>query len=759
MGGGLQNFSRPSVPATCSAWLVPSGSSQPIQANPGKTNAFRYQPSETGLWPEVRGTGAQIQISSSAAPYPTVYEWGVKGHSYGAAAISAHFPVTLVAQEVPSPAPSASPQFNNASRVSPMGHLYGRIQPPANARLMQIQPPTSSVQAHQSQGHGQQVPLQDWRGTYLYNRDMRGQETGEMGSIVQRGRVIKVPANTQSEMVLVLKAIQPVGTRPSSSASLYYPVSAQPRDSQAIDPGFKGADPLPGTLHEPRTFCLQPGSAPQGGGVKTISPEMLPEALDGSQMPQGSQGPPLFPLEIPDINQLMACIESVQATNSLSHSDRLGGPRQVTGGDSLQEMPLGKHVSQESVRDGASHPAPGKGKSPRKASKQAEPSALPAPAPPMGSDKPSAEHGPGLADPQKLGGNRSEMPTATEPAQASEEDQATGAKRLGEEKETASGAHLPEDLWEANLENRHPAERTTDTRSVTALGDGREIPCADSKQRTSDPKRQPPRKPLDEADVSKPEEQQHKRLSSSGNDKGKSANQGRGKLKPEDKQPGSQEGGKIFQPEREPFKMPRSHLGLHMLESIQVFHPLGKKLIPLGPARGAPALQSHKAEGSSSGAWPKPLLGLTRAPGPPEDPKSTCGGRRDGQWDVTGKLCRAQGNTRPAALASPRRVTLKQGSSRAPPTKPSFGKDLPPPHERTPLPSLSSTSAWRPSRPLQELEVSLPIPPEQRGERDAMKRRAQKERELAAQYTALGKRQFFVERERDLTIAEESGYI
>ncbi|CAM4703464.1 unnamed protein product [Caretta caretta] len=785
MGGGLQNFSRPSVPATGSAWLLPSGSSQPIQANPGNTNAFTYQPSETGLWPEVRGTSAQIQISRSAAPYPTVYEWGVKGHSYGTAAISAHFPVTLVAQEVPSPAPSAPPQFNNAARVSPMGHLYGRIQPPANARLMQLQPPTTSVQAHQSQGRGQQVPLQDWRGAYLYNRDMRGQESGEMGSIVQRGRIIKVPANTQSEMVLVLKAIQPMGTRPSSSASLYYPVSAQPRDSQAIDPGIKEADPLSGTLHEPKTFCLQPGSAQQGGGVKTISPEMLPEALDGSQMPQGSQGPPLFPLEIPDINQLMACIESVQATNSLSHSDRPIGPRQVTGNDSFQEMPLGKHISRENVagkniikpplatesQDGASPPAPGKGKSPRKASKQAERSTLPATMPPVGSDKPSAEQGPGLADPQKLGANRSEMPAATQPAQPSEEDQATGTKRLEDEKETASGDHLPDDLWEGNLENRHPAENTTDTRTVTALGDGRDIPCADSKQRTTDLKRQPPRKPEDHADVSKPEERQHKRLSSSGNDKGKSTPQGRGKLKPEDKQPGSQEGGKIFQPEREPFKMPRSHLGLHMLESIQVFHPLGKKLIPLGPARGAPALQSNKAEGSSSSAWPMPLLGLKRAPGPPEDPKSTCGGRRDGQWEVTGKLYRAPGNTRPVALASPRRVALKQGSSRAPPTKPSFGKDVPLPHERTPLPSLSSTPTWRPgggtqpppailkSRPLQELEVSLPIPPEQRAERDAMKRRAQKERELAAQYTALGKRQFFVERERDLTIAEEFGYI
>uniref|UniRef100_A0A8C8S1W0 DUF4629 domain-containing protein n=1 Tax=Pelusios castaneus TaxID=367368 RepID=A0A8C8S1W0_9SAUR len=559
MGRCLQNFSRPSVPAAGSAWLIPSGSRQPIQANPGNTKAFAYQPPETGLWPEAHGTGMQIQLSNSAAPYPAVYEWGVKGHSYGAVEISAHFPVTLVAQEAPNPARSASPHINHSSRVSPMGHLYRHIQPPANTCLMQRQPPTTSVQAHLSQGRGKQVPLQDWRGAYLCNRDMRSQGSGEMGCVMQRGRGIKVPANTQSEMVLILKAIQPMGARASSSASLYCPVSTQPRDSQchtnhvlllctggisSIEQCVAGychlvasrqnvpltfpdsflsvVDTLPGTLHEPRTFCLQ-APVQQGGGVKTVRTEMSPEVLAGSQMPQGSQGPPLFPLEIPDINQLMACIDPVQAPNILSHNSRLIGPRQVAGGDSLKEIPLRKHISQETIRgkdplniiqsapaidsqDGASRPASGKGKSPRKASKQVE---LPA---------------------------------------------------------------------------------------------------------------TPLRKTIDQAEVSKLEERKQKRLSNLGNDKGRSTNQGRGKLKSEDKQPGIQEIGKTSQPEQEPFKMPRSHLGLHMLESIQVFHPLGKKLISLGPSRGA--LQSNKAEASSSSAWPKPLLGLKRPPGPLEDSKS-----------------------------------------------------------------------------------------------------------------------------------------
>nr|XP_025043547.1 LOW QUALITY PROTEIN: uncharacterized protein C2orf78 homolog [Pelodiscus sinensis] len=761
MGESLHNFPRPPVPASGSAWLVSSGSSQPVQANPGNTNALAYQPPETGLWPDVRGAGAQIQLSSSAAPYPAIYGWGMKGHSYGTAAISARFPVTLLAQEVTNPAPSAPPQFNHASRVSPVAHLYGRVQPPANARFMQIQAPPPSVQGHQSQGAGQQVSLQDWRGTYLYNRDLRGQGSGETGSIVQRGRVIKVPTNTPSEMVLVLKAIQPMGTRPSSSASLYYPVSAQSRDSQATEPGFKEADALPGTQLEPRTFCLQPGPAQQGGGVKTASPEMLLEALDGSQMCQGSQGPPLFPLEIPDINQLMASIDPVQAAHSLSHSDRPAGLRQMAGGNYLLEMPLGKHAASPPLPTGSSRLAPGKGQSPRNAPKPTEPVALPAPVPSGGSDRLAAGSGPGFPDPQKLGGDRSEMPTALEPARLPDKDQAMGANGFGDAKdltpqmETASGDHLPDDPWEGNLENR-PA---SGTRSITAIGDGLESPCPDLKPRTAELRRQPLRKSANQADACQPDEQPHKRLSGAGNDKGRSTNQSRGKLKPEDKQLGSQEGGKIFPPEREPFKMPRSHLGLHMLESIQVFHPLGKKLIPLGPARGVPTLHPIKVEGNSSGAWPKPFLCLKRPLGPPEDPNSICGDRQDGQRDDPGKLCPAPGNTRPVALATPRHVAVKHSPSPAPPAKPPFGTDPSLPHECSPLLFLSS--AWRGTQPPPALlkKVSLPIPPEQRGKREAMKRRAQRERELAAQYTTLGKRQFFVERERDLTIAEEFGYV
>ncbi|KAJ1115989.1 hypothetical protein NDU88_004208 [Pleurodeles waltl] len=79
------------------------------------------------------------------------------------------------------------------------------------------------------------------------------------------------------------------------------------------------------------------------------------------------------------------------------------------------------------------------------------------------------------------------------------------------------------------------------------------------------------------------------------------------------------------------------------------------------------------------------------------------------------------------------------------------GKDQRP--ERLPLSHLSHLPC-----PTKELEESIPISEEQRPEREAMKRRAQLERENACLYTSLGKLQFFVQRKKDHQYAKYFGY-
>lgn len=55
--------------------------------------------------------------------------------------------------------------------------------------------------------------------------------------------------------------------------------------------------------------------------------------------------------------------------------------------------------------------------------------------------------------------------------------------------------------------------------------------------------------------------------------------------------------------------------------------------------------------------------------------------------------------------------------------------------------------------------MSRPIPDEQRHERDAVKKQAQQERQNATHYTSVGKRNFFLERQKDLEVAQHYGYM
>jgi hypothetical protein len=65
---------------------------------------------------------------------------------------------------------------------------------------------------------------------------------------------------------------------------------------------------------------------------------------------------------------------------------------------------------------------------------------------------------------------------------------------------------------------------------------------------------------------------------------------------------------------------------------------------------------------------------------------------------------------------------------------------------------------WRkPNVP--EPVMSSPITKEQRPEREAMKRKAQQDREHAAKYPFLGKLQIFIGREKDLEISQYYGYV
>ncbi|KAI5280199.1 hypothetical protein MUG91_G119n44 [Manis pentadactyla] len=85
----------------------------------------------------------------------------------------------------------------------------------------------------------------------------------------------------------------------------------------------------------------------------------------------------------------------------------------------------------------------------------------------------------------------------------------------------------------------------------------------------------------------------------------------------------------------------------------------------------------------------------------------------------------------------------------------------PPPKPQTQLPPQESCfqpTPWRKPN-ISGPVMSKPITEEQRPEREAMKRRAQREREDAAKYPFAGKVQFFIEREKEMEIADYYGYV
>lgn len=310
------------------------------------------------------------------------------------------------------------------------------------------------------------------------------------------------------------------------------------------------------------------------------------------------------------------------------------------------------------------------------------------------------------------------------------------------------------------------------------------------------------------------------------------------------------------QPElsQETFIKPRTFLGMHMLESVQVFHALGKR------SDKKTGLSSSRALGNSSNPkGPQPATALKRwrdtsqeEKGPektqvkPQKPDGSadkeCSSPSQYERPPPGKVKlvplpfptldkpqarpvhrrpqslaphrhavtgpaqpvsnsansaqpTAVNSVRPAPVsltgpARPARPILTQPTQPglANPTRPSGPQSAAPRPAPYKIPSFTSvqrkpiptavTKVQPPPKPqtqylledfslqpnpwrkpnVPEPVMSKPITNEQRPEREAMKKKAQQERENAAKYTALGKLQFFIEREKDMDIARYHGY-
>ncbi|XP_059587670.1 nascent polypeptide-associated complex subunit alpha, muscle-specific form [Alligator mississippiensis] len=579
-------------------------------------------------------------------------------------------------------------------------------------------------------------------------------------------------------------------------------------------------DTPPETRLEPKTLPLQQVPNQQDDGVEKVSTEIPAEILDEFLLPPESQETPLFPLEIPDINELLAWFDPVESMSEDPHTEGLAGAKEVRPSDSFNKMPARKCISTYHVEgkdplaallsapaveplDGATLPTPGKWKTPENAANLVQTSGPFAITPLVGSGLMIGSSGPRLSDPKMPGRRKSKLPAATPPVPPSQAPKRSGSdgKGLSTDKglapkkrkvEVAAGCEFSQYLCQGDRENCYPGASTSGTSGEAMPGQssGNSLlltPCSVLEQTVADIQKSSMTEPMGPAEVVTPDKGQQQKLGAHGNDKGKGAVPGKGKFKT----PGGRGGKKIPQQEAQPSKVPRSHLEMQMLESIQVFHPLGKKLQPATPAPKPPAPPPSKAPASTPTVSPQIILGLKRrlealanqrakiprpAPGGRKD-RQTDTPQKDGQMDTPKKEGQADIARKDGQIDTPRKegqvfppkrlfqIPGNPGHGAVPPSSSSTA----PAQQRPPPPPHSSTSLWHPppshspmvarSNPLQELEVSLPITPEQRPEREAMKRKAQKERELAAQYMKIGRRQFLVERQRDWALEAEWGYL
>ncbi|XP_007519018.2 uncharacterized protein C2orf78 [Erinaceus europaeus] len=859
-----RNFSRDSSPAVSSPWLLPSDSSTSFQ--PLMASAYLYQQPSTTTLP--RGTG-QSQISTSATSYPSILEWDVTGSTENKSSSLEDFTVTLIDQDKAVASMSMVAQYDKTPGAKNMITMY----PSLSASLVQ-----GTTYQIPNQAPSLALPYQEGNQVYYCNQGTLGPLlSGELGPCLQsygsesypenRGSVPQTLNNLYPEMVMVLKEVQPTNTLPPVSTSgMYYSVSTQPSTEtglQVMDPSL-GMETSYGLQHPGQTLCLSQSpeftkagssqiqildrhSSPEVGEIPMLTPIQssgnlalpptqnleqtqnknlneinieLAKSLDAYQIPIENEDPPLCPLEIPDIQQLLAYL------------DPLGQENQ----SGCENMGLGNNIlclyDQETLENGA---------------------------------KPSG----GFADittpvgeihlPQ-LFYSFSDLDQAKDFNTFQVKDE--GVIKFSEvQGESSVMKSLSDDVRNithvASKPVDGPLKADTLQNSQESVLVGQVVLCNEepNDRAPTDIEKLPNDKSQKAASsrISKTKNQGQKKTKE--NTKITDENKASGnKVKTEEKPTIARMKRKKNQPDFSPevFKKPRSCLGLHVLESVQVFHASGEKSDkktglsssrvlgnpsrPKDPQQPSTAIRSwidpqsegighektqvrvpkvnSNAEEECSSPYqyelsppgkvklvPLPFPALNKpqtqpvsrrlqpmsshqpAVAYPARPESTYSAQPTAVNPSCPTAAALTAPARPAqpilnipthsAMTNPSCVSHSAASKPAP-YKTSSCTSL----QWQPVPTSGTKRQFLPKSQSQFLRqdfcfqpvpwrkpnvpepvMSTPITKEQRPEREAMKRKAQQERENAAKYTALGKMQYFIEREKEMEIARYYGYV
>ncbi|XP_076961273.1 uncharacterized protein C2orf78-like [Callospermophilus lateralis] len=880
--GGVCNFYRASAAAATSAWLLPSTCGTSFQPLMG--SAYLYQHASTAM---VSGVTGQNQIPMAPASYPSISEWYIPGSAEKSSSSLGDFNLTVTNQNTADYSLSMISQCEKTSESNIMVPGYT----PLSARLVQV-----TLTQIANQGQSLSLPHQEGSQVYYYDQNSLGTLlSGEnwpclqsYGSVPYAGSSATAP---QPEMVTGLKEVQPTNVLPSVPTPVtYYSVSTQriegtnfQEETSALPETHAamvmdqtkrmetsiGMEASLGLQPPSQTFCLpQPPEFPyicnkrksqiiennsqtELGDISTITPvqsstdflalppnqsqeqteiknlceinTMLSEPLDAYQIAMENKDPPLLPLDIPEIHQLLASIGPLDQEEN-PHSDNIHLERNSL---SLED--------QGTLRNGIE----------------------------FSSDFANLTTLVGDIHLPELFNSLKEFDQPKSPTITKSND--TRAIMVNQGQEITSALKGPSDPVR---KNKHKASECPDgtpqakmqPRNLEfTLGGEISYRDADSSRAPVHTAKHSISKAQKAASSNNSKAKGHgqektKRTRENNSRKAQERKEPRNKVKAEEKPTLLKLKGKRNQPDlcQEAFKKPRSCLGMHMLESVQVFHALGKKndkktglsssrapgnsgrnqdpcpypamkpwLAVKGPEKSQVKAQnpdiSAEGKGPSPSIYeppppgkvklvPLPFLTLEKPPPRPvinRRPQSLASRRPTGAYPA--KPC-------PASSAQPMAVNQSQPATANPswmlsakPAKPvlthaiqsgvsaSTQPSVPrsaasgsAPYKTSsctslhwqPVPNVGTKPQSQPPKPqnqylLQDFAlqpipwrkpnvlgqvVSTPITKQQRPEREAMKKKAQQERENAAKYTALGRVQCFIEKEREMEISRYYGY-
>uniref|UniRef100_A0A8D2DQP5 DUF4629 domain-containing protein n=1 Tax=Sciurus vulgaris TaxID=55149 RepID=A0A8D2DQP5_SCIVU len=816
--GSACNFSRVSASAVSSAWLLPSNLGTSFQPLMG--SAYLYQHSSTTM---LSGVTSQQQIPMAPASYPSIFEWDTMGGAEKKSSSLGDYTLTVTDQDTAAPSMSMTAQYDTTSDANVRVHEY----PSLLARLVQVAPCQIPNQAHTLS-----LPYQAESQVFYYDQNTLGPLlSGDLGPYLQSYGSVSYARNRvaapQPEMVMVLKEVQSTNILPlASTPGTYYCVSTQP----ITETNFQGMEAAVGLQPPSQTFCLQqPPEFPnccssrsiqnlqmlesnpptEPGDISVITPDqssttfvelpptqcqketdsldevkaMLSNPLDAYLFAVENQDPLLLPLEISDSHELL-----------MPHSEHNN---------------LGK--SSLSLED-------------------------------QGTLENGIECSSDFADLTALVGDI-HLP---EIFNFFKDLDQPGSPQIIKNKHKAS--EPPDGTPEAKMQPKAPEctlegeVACRDADSHRALGN-RAKPFNRNTQKAA---------PSRNSKAKGPGQEKPKRSRENSFKRAEDSKQAGNKVKTEEKPMIPKAKRKRNQPElsQETFKKPRSYLGMHMLESVQVFHALGKK------NDKNPGLSSSRALGnSSSNKDPRPCPARkpwlqvkgpektqVRAQKPDISAAKECPSPSQHELPPPGKVKLVPLPFLSSEKPQPRPVYRRPQSlaSRRPtvayPAQPASTSSAQPRAVNQFRPAPANTSLMHPAKPAQpavshsihsgfttstqpsvpqsaasrpaayrassctsvqrgpvstlvnklqsqlpkpqhryllqdfalqpipwrkpnvpEPVMSTPITKEQRPEREAMKKKAQQQRENAAKYP-LGKVQFFIEREREMEIAHYYGY-